>query len=61
MHAFIIEDDYFIGQSLEDMLEKPGFTSFSFASSEDPAVFVAAEQPIDLMHLSETVQNDIAA
>lgn len=49
MHAFIIEDDYLIGQSLQDMLEPLGFTTFSFARSEDAAVFGASEQRIDLI------------
>ncbi len=48
MHAFIIEDDYLIGQSLQDMLERLGFTRFSFARSEDAAV-MGASQPIDLI------------
>lgn len=48
MHAFIIEDDYLIGQSLQDMLERLGFTRFSFARSEDAAV-LGAGQPIDLI------------
>ena len=41
MHAFIIEDEYLIGQALRDMLEPLGFTSFSFARSEDAAVMGA--------------------
>lgn len=49
MHAFIIEDDYLIGQALRDMLEKLGFTSFSFARSEDAAVMGANAQNIDLI------------
>jgi DNA-binding response OmpR family regulator len=49
MHAFIIEDEYLIGQSLRDMLEKLGFTSFSFARSEDTAVMGATAQKIDLI------------
>ena len=49
MHAFIIEDDYLIGQSLQDMLERLGFTRFSFARSEDAAVLGAGGQPIDLI------------
>jgi two-component system, response regulator PdtaR len=49
VHAFIIEDDYLIGQSLQDMLEPLGYTSFSFARSEDAAVMGAGEQPIDLI------------
>ena len=49
MHAFIIEDDYLIAQSLRDMLEPLGFTKFSFARSEDAAVQGSAEQDIDLI------------
>jgi len=49
MHAFIIEDDYLIGQSLRDMLEPLGFTMFSFARSEDAAILGAAGQSIDLI------------
>lgn len=49
MHAFIIEDDYLIGQSLQDMLEPLGFTRFSFARSEDAAVFGADASGIDLI------------
>ncbi len=49
MHAFIIEDEYLIGQSLRDMLEQLGFTSFSFARSEDAAVMGATAQKIDLI------------
>jgi two-component system, response regulator PdtaR len=49
MHAFIIEDNYLIAQSLQDMLESLGFTSFSFARSEDAAVAGANEQKIDLI------------
>ena len=49
MHAFIIEDDYLIGQSLRDMLERLGFSRFSFARSEDAAIAGATEQQIDLI------------
>lgn len=49
MRAFIIEDDYLIGQSLQDMLERLGFDQFSFARSEDAAVLGASEQHIDLI------------
>jgi two-component system, response regulator PdtaR len=49
MHALIIEDEYLIGQSLRDMLEDLGFTSFSFARSEDAAVAGATEQKLDLI------------
>ena len=49
MHAFIIEDDYLIGQSLQDMLEPMGYTKFSFAKSEDAAVMGAGGEAIDLI------------
>ena len=49
MHAFIIEDEYLIGQSLQDMLQQFGFTTFSFARSEDAAVLGANAQNIDLI------------
>lgn len=49
MRAFIIEDDYLIAQSLQDMLEGMGFDEFSFARSEDAAVMGGAEQRIDLI------------
>ncbi|HEY0627547.1 MAG TPA: response regulator [Allosphingosinicella sp.] len=49
MHAFIIEDEQLIARSIEDMLEDLGFTSFSFARSEDAAVFGAGGDKIDLI------------
>lgn len=49
MHAFIIEDDYLISQSIQDMLEQLGFKTFSFARSEDAAVMGASAQNIDLI------------
>ena len=49
MHVFIIEDEYLISRSLQDMLEGLGFTTFSFARSEDAAVMGAGEQAIDLI------------
>jgi two-component system, response regulator PdtaR len=49
MHAFIIEDDYLISQSLQDMLERLGYTRFSFARSEDAATLGAGGHPIDLI------------
>jgi CheY-like chemotaxis protein len=49
MHAFIIEDEYLIGQALRDMLEGLGFTSFGFARSEDAAVMGSNKQKIDLI------------
>ena len=49
MHVFIIEDEYLISRSLQDMLEGLGFTTFSFARSEDAAVMGAYDQSIDLI------------
>ncbi len=49
MHAFIIEDEYLIAQSLRDMLERLGFDKFSFARSEDAAVQGVGDRPIDLI------------
>jgi DNA-binding response OmpR family regulator len=49
MHAFIIEDDYLIGQSVRDMLEPLGFKTFSFARSEDAAIMGATAQNVDLI------------
>lgn len=49
MHAFIIEDEYLIGKSLQDMLEALGFNRFSFARSEDAAIMGAADQEFDLI------------
>ena len=49
MHAFIIEDDYLISRSIQDMLSDLGFTAFSFARSEDAAVAGAAGERFDLI------------
>lgn len=49
MHAYIIEDEYLIGRSLQDMLEDLGFTKFSFARSEDAATLGAHQPNIDLI------------
>ena len=49
MHAFIIEDEYLIGKSLQDMLEALGFNRFSFARSEDAAIMGAGDQKFDLI------------
>jgi two-component system, response regulator PdtaR len=49
MHAYIIEDDYLIGQSIQDILSDIGFSRFSFARSEDVAVLGAGEQKFDLI------------
>ena len=49
MHAFIIEDEYLIGQSLRDMLERLGFDEFSFARSEDAAILGPGDLHIDLI------------
>ena len=49
MHAYIIEDDYLIGQAIQDILSDIGFSRFSFARSEDVAVLGAGEQKFDLI------------
>lgn len=49
VHAFIIEDDYLIARSLQDMLEELGFKKFSFARSEDAAVMAANDPDINLI------------
>lgn len=49
LHAYIIEDEYLIGRSLQDMLEDLGFTQFSFARSEDAAIMGANKLNIDLI------------
>jgi len=49
VHAFIIEDDYLIGQSLQDLLTDLGFSSFSFARSEDAAIAGASGEKFDLI------------
>ena len=49
MHAFIIEDDYLISQSIRDLLSDRGFDRFSFARSEDAAIAGAHEETFDLI------------
>jgi DNA-binding response OmpR family regulator len=49
VHAYIIEDEYLIAKALQDMLEELGFTKFSFARSEDAAVFGANHPDFDLI------------
>ena len=49
MHAFIIEADWLISQSIQDLLWDLGFKSFSFARSEDAAVAGATEADFDLI------------
>ena len=50
MRAFVIEDDYLIGQSIADMLSELGFSKFGFARSEDAAIMGAsAPERIDLI------------
>ena len=50
MHAFIIDDDYLISQSIADMLGNMGFTRFGFARSEDAAILGASgKERIDLI------------
>jgi DNA-binding response OmpR family regulator len=49
MHAYIIEDDYLIGQAIQEILSEIGFSRFSFARSEDVAILGAGEQKFDLI------------
>ena len=49
MHALIIEDDYLIGQLVQEVLGELGFTSFSFARSEDGAVAASKDQVPNLI------------
>jgi DNA-binding response OmpR family regulator len=49
VHAFIIEDDYLISQSIQTMLSDLGFTQFSYARSEDEAILGASGQKFDLI------------
>ena len=49
MHALIIEDDYLIGRTIEDVLSGIGFATFNFARSEDAAVAAAAGQAPNLI------------
>lgn len=49
MHAFIIEDDYLIARTIEDILSGLGFSRFSFARSEDAAVAGASGETFDLI------------
>jgi DNA-binding response OmpR family regulator len=50
VHAFIIEGDYLISQSLADMLGDLGFSRFGFARSEDAAILGAkGVEQIDLI------------
>ena len=49
MHALIIEDDYLIAHAIEDSLEDLGFSTFSFARSQDAAVAAAEERKPDLI------------
>lgn len=49
MHAFIIEDDYLIGETIQDLLGPLGFSRFSFARSEDAAIAGATGETFDLI------------
>jgi CheY-like chemotaxis protein len=49
MNALIIEDEYLIAQSIQEMLEKLGFLHFDFARSEDSAIRVASGAQLDLI------------
>lgn len=49
MHALIIEDDYLIGRTIEDVLSTLGFQTFSFARSEDAAIAAVRDRMPDLV------------
>jgi two-component system, response regulator PdtaR len=49
LHAFIIEDDYLISQTIQDLLGPLGFSRFSFARSEDTAIAGATGEKFDLI------------
>jgi DNA-binding response OmpR family regulator len=49
MHAFIIEDDYLIAETIQDLLGPLGFSRFSFARSEDTAIAGASGEIFDLI------------
>jgi DNA-binding response OmpR family regulator len=49
VHAFIIEDDELISQSIQDMLSDLGFAQFSFARSEEAAISGASGREFDLI------------
>ena len=49
MHAYIIEDDYLISQTVSDILGDHGFGRFSFARSEDAAIAGAHGEAFDLV------------
>jgi two-component system, response regulator PdtaR len=49
VHAFIIEDDYLISQTIQDLLGPLGFSRFSFARSEDAAIAGATGEKFDLI------------
>ena len=49
MHALIVEDDYLIGRTIEDVLGTLGFHSFSFARSEDAAIAAVRDRMPDLV------------
>ena len=49
MHAYIIEDDYLITQTIRDMPGDLGFDRFSFARSEDAAIAGAHDETFELI------------
>ena len=49
MHALIMEADAVVALAIEDALRENGFTSFSFAITEDEAVAAAEERCPDLI------------
>lgn len=49
MHALIIEDEFLIAMSIEDILRDCGFSSFDLSISADAAVAAAARTCPDLI------------
>lgn len=49
MHALIIEDEFLIAMSIEDILRDCGFTSFDLSISAEAAVAAAARTCPDLI------------
>ena len=49
MHALIIEDEFLIAMSIEDILRDCGFTSFDLSVSAEAAVAAAARTCPDLI------------
>jgi CheY-like chemotaxis protein len=49
MHALIIEDEFLIAMTIEDVLRDCGFTSFDIAASHENAVAAATKRCPDLI------------